>query len=411
MQSNLKTALRFLSKNKMFAGINAFGLAISLAASFIILLYIINEYSFNHCHKNRASVYRVLNFYEDFNMTMAGTPYVLASSLKEQFPQVKKAANTRYLPGLEVRSGNEWIHVNATATDADIFDIFTIPLVMGSPGKHLLEDPGSLVISRDLAEKLFPGQNPVGKEVIAMADYQEHHFNIQGVFENMPKNSTLQAECFINSKWSLNPINKAFGVTNAEKNWNLDFWITWIRLPDESGAKPLEDQFTAFEIRNISDKPHNHYKLQNLRDVYLHSDNVANGGMTGNMKNIRLFFAIALLILLVASINYIILSTAVSTARSREIGIRKTYGARNKNIRSQMLSESVVLTLLVLPFSCILMWLALPYAGRLFKTQLHFLSSNLIIYILVYLILALLIGIASGIYTSLCRGMPGKHHA
>ena len=400
MQNNFKTALRFLNKNKVFAGINAFGLAIALSASFIILLYVINELSYNHCHQNRKSVYRVLNFYMDFNVTMAGTPYVLASALKEQFPQVEKAVNTKTMRDFELKTGDEFIPAYAMATTADIFDVFTIPLVMGTTSQHLLEDLNSLVISQDLAEKLFPGQNPVGKEITALINNEEQNFIIRGVYENFPKNSTLQADCFVNSRWTLDPINKTFGLKDADKNWTMDFWNTWLLISNKDQAKLLEDQFAAFEIRNISEKPHNHYKLQNLPDVYLHSESVANSGIAGNMKNIRLFFAIALIILLVSSINYIILSTAVSTARSKEIGIRKTYGAQNKNIRGQMLSESVFLTLLVLPVSLVLMWLSMPFAGRLFQAELHIIPSNLVLYIPVYLALALFIGVASGIYTS-----------
>lgn len=400
MQNNFRTALRFLNKNKIFAGINAFGLAIALAASFIILLYVINEFSYNHCHKNRKSVYRVLNFYKDFNVTMAGTPYILASALKEQFPQVAKAVNIRSARDFELKLKDEFIPINAKTTDSDMFDIFTIPLVMGSSREQLFKDLNSLVISRNLGEKLFPGQNPVGKEIGALVNNEEHEFVIQAVFEDIPKNSTLQADCFISSRWSLDPINKTFGLNDADKKWDMDFWGTWILISDKSQAKLLEDQFAAFEKKNISENPHNHYTLQNLMDVYLHSENVENGGIAGNMKSIRLFFAIGLLILLVASTNYIILSTAVTSARSKEIGIRKTYGAGNQNIRRQMLGESVLLTLLVLPLSLLLMWLAMPYAGKLFQAELQIIPSNLIVYILVYLLLTILIGAASGVYTS-----------
>jgi putative ABC transport system permease protein len=91
----IRTALRFLKQNKIFAAINALGLSIALAASFIILLYIINELSYNHCHKNRSRIYRVNNYYIDFKKVMSGTPYILASTLKSEYPQVEKAANTR----------------------------------------------------------------------------------------------------------------------------------------------------------------------------------------------------------------------------------------------------------------------------------------------------------------------------
>jgi putative ABC transport system permease protein len=397
----LKTALRFLKQNKVFAGINALGLSIALAASFIILLFVINELSYDHCHKNSKRVFRVLNYYEDFKKTMSGTPYILAKALKEEFPQIEKAIRVRPMRGFKLKLKDEMINVpNAMATDSDIFDIFTLPLLMGSSHQNLLEDQSSIVLSRDLALKLFPGQNPVGKDIVGLANNQEHNFIVKGVFENIPKNSTLRAQCFLNSRWTIDPINKAFGITNADKSWTHDFWFTYVLLSKDTNAKMLENLFRAFEIKNISEKPHNHYSLQNLRDVYLGSDDVANTGISGNISNVRLFSAIAFLIVLVAAFNYIILSTAVSSVRAKEIGIRKTYGAGNDSIKNQLLSESILLALFVLPVSMLMMWLCLPYAGKLFQTQLIIIKSNIIVYVSVYLALTIIIGIASGIYTS-----------
>ena len=400
LKNFLKTALRFLKHNKVFAGINIMGLSIALAASFIILLYVINELSYNHCHKNRKSVYRVLNYYKDFNQIMAGTPYVLASALKDEFPQVIKAANARPL-AFQLKLKDEIITVRpAMAGESDIFDIFTIPLTGGSPDKNLLDEMNSLVLSRELAERLFQGENPVGKEIIGLANNKETLFIVKGVFEDIPVNSTFRAQCFINSRWTLDPINESFKVTNADVNWTFDFWDTWILLAKGTDPAEFEKQFRAFEKKNISEDPHNNYSLQNLSDVYLDSENVANTGVKGNVKNVKLFSSIAFLIVLVAAINYIILSTAVSSSRGKEIGIRKTFGAYNSNIRKQLLSESILLILLVLPIALVLAWFALPVAARLFQTRLNIISSNILVYISVYLVVTILIGFFSGIYTS-----------
>ena len=145
----LKSALRFLKQNKVFAAINALGLSIALAASFIILLFVINELSFNHCYKNRSRVFRVLNYYVDFKKTMSGTPYVLASALKEEFPQIEKAVRARPMRGFSLKIKDEYITVqNAVATDSEIFDIFTLRMVGGSPHQNLLDDQNSLVLSK-----------------------------------------------------------------------------------------------------------------------------------------------------------------------------------------------------------------------------------------------------------------------
>ena len=400
LKNYLKTALRFLKHNKIFAGINIMGLSIALAASFIILLYVINELSYNQCHKNRKNVYRVLNYYKEFKQIMAGTPYILASALKNEFPQVIKAANARPL-GFQLKFKDEIITVRpAMAAESDIFDIFTIPLTGGSQGRNLLDEMNSLVISGELAERLFPGENPVGKEIIGLANNKETMFIVKGVFEDIPVNSTFRAQCFINSRWTLDPINESFKVTNADVNWTFDFWNTWILLARGTDPVEFEKQFRAFEKKNISEDPRNNYSLQKLSDVYLNSENVANTGVRGNIRNVKLFSLIAFLIVLVAAINYIILSTAVSSSRGKEIGIRKTFGAYNNNIRKQLLSESVLLILLVLPVALVLTWFALPVAAKLFQTRLNIISSNILVYISVYLVVTILIGFLSGIYTS-----------
>jgi putative ABC transport system permease protein len=401
LKNYLQSAVRFIRHNKMFAGINILGLSIALAASFIMLLYVINELSYDRNHKNSKQVFRVLNYYVDFKNTMAGTPYVLAEALKNEFPQVEKAVNTRRINGFRLKvNDNIFILPDVIATDPDIFDIFTIPLIFGSSDDNLLADLNSIVLSRSQAEKLFAGQNPVGMDVTGTVNNVEQVFRVQGVFEDLPDNSTFRAQCLINSRWTLEPINTTFKITNADVNWTMNFWNTWVRLSKGSDVKALEDQFRAFEVKNISEKPSFEYSLQNLRDVYLKSQNIGNSGISGNLGNVKLFSAIAFLIVLVAAINYIILSTAVSTGRRLEIGIRKTFGAINRSIKNQLLSESVLLALIVLPMALILMRISLPFAGKLFQTKLNIINSNIVVYIAVYFTLTVIIGIVSGLYTS-----------
>jgi putative ABC transport system permease protein len=401
IKNYLQTALRFLMHNKVFTVINALGLSIALAASFIILLFIVNELSYNHCFKNRKNIYRVLNYFVDFKTTDSGTPYVLATSLKEEFPQVQKALNTRRLRGFKLKLKEDFINISdAIATESEVFDIFTLKLIEESSIKNLLEDPNSIVLSKDLADKFFPEENPAGKEVVGLVNNKEYTFIVNGVYENIPVNSTFRAQCFVNSKWTLDEINKSFRITNADKNWTNNSWTTWVLLSKDCNIKSLENQFRAFEVKNIGDKPIYQYSLQKLSDVYLKSDNVNNSGIQGNMNNIRLFSAIASLIILIAAINYILLSSAISAGRAKEIGIKKTTGVTNKYIRYQLLSESILLALLVLPIALLFTWFGLPYAGKLFQTNLQIINSNIAIYISSYLTLTILIGVASGIYIS-----------
>lgn len=398
LKNYLKSALRFIRHNKVFAAINLAGLSIALAAAFIILLYVINELSFDSCHKNRKNIFRVLNYYTEFKQTMAGTPFVLASTMKNEFPQVKAATNARSLI-LQLRFKDEKLGIRAMASTSDIFEIFTIPLLEGLKNE-ILEAPNSIVISKEMADKYFPGTDPVGKEINGSVNNTETAFIVTGIFGNIPANSTFRADCFVNNRLTLDPINQSFKVTNADVNWTFDFWNTWILLADGASPSEIDGQFEEFSKRHISEKPYNSYSLQNLKDVYLRSANVANSGIAGNLKNIRLFSLIAFLIVVVAAINYIILSTAVSVSRSREIGIRKTFGADSKSIKSQLLSESILLTLFVLPVVIILAKLSLPAAGSLFQAKLSIIHSNIPLYITSYILVTVIIGFFSGLYTS-----------
>jgi putative ABC transport system permease protein len=202
-ENYLKSALRFLKQNRVFAAINALGLSIALAVSFIILLFVINELSYDHCFKNRKQIYRVLNYNLELKKSMVATPYVLTLALKEQFPQIEKAVavTIRPLKKFSLKLKDEYISVpNAIATDSEVFDIFTLHLIWGVKNQNLLDDQSSLVISRDLAKKLFHGQNPVGNEIVGLVDNEEHVFVIKGVFDNIPENSTFKADCFLSSK-------------------------------------------------------------------------------------------------------------------------------------------------------------------------------------------------------------------
>lgn len=396
----LKTAIRFLKRNKLFAGINALGLSIALAASFIILLFVINELSYNTCHKNRNRVFRVLNYYAEFKTIQTGTPYILASALKEAYPQIEKAVNINTVQ-LKLRHGEEFIQIyQALASGSEIFDMFTFSFLNEDKKSDLISEQNSIVLSCEIAEKLFGKVNPVGKEVEGKINNKDQVFVVTGVFEDLPVNSTFKAKCFVNSMWSIEPMNKAFNTNNADVNWNIDIWRTWVMLSEDCDVSALENQFRAFEKKYLGEKPVKRFSLQRLSNVYLGSDNVMNTGIKGNLSNIRLFLAIALLIVLVAAFNFIILSTAVSTGRVKEIGIRKTSGAGIQSIRTQLLNESILLAVIVLPFAVLLAWLAIPFAGKLLQTRLEIIAANIPVYLFVYLTLTFLIGIASGFYTS-----------
>ena len=168
----LISALRFLKRNKIFTGINLMGLSLALAASFIILLYVINELSYNTYFKNRKQIYRVLNFNADVKVTDESTPYILTKHLKDEFPQIKYVAPTRNVREFSLKLNEEFIPVkNVIGSNSEIFKIFNLSLT--GQQENILEEPNSIVLSEDQAQKFFPDENPVGKELIARANTRD----------------------------------------------------------------------------------------------------------------------------------------------------------------------------------------------------------------------------------------------
>jgi putative ABC transport system permease protein len=251
-----------------------------------------------------------------------------------------------------------------------------------------------------LAKKIFPGQDPLGKKITVNSSAGDLIFFVQAVFKEIPPNSTFKAQFLLSNKLYIENLNKAYNVTNSDKDWTNNSVITWILLSRNSDARELEKQFPDFELKNLGQNSHYNYLLQNLSEVYLGSENIGNTGLKGDIKNIRLIITIALAIILVASINYIILSTTVSSERLKEIGLRKTFGASNREIKYQLYTESVLMAIGIMPVSILIMWSALPAAGRLFQTPIQIIPSNIPVYILISFALTLLIGILSGIYIS-----------
>ena len=398
----LKTAFQNLKQNLVFTSINILGLSLALAVSFVILLFVINELSYNSCHKNKDSVHRVIHYSQEMKSSWSGSPYVLASILKDELPQVEKAINVRNIRRFSIKRHDENIKIKQTvATNSDVFDIFSLPLLYGSNTGNLLKDKYSICLSRNLAEKLFSDINVVGKQITALIDKKEEILTVNAVFEDLPENSTFKAECFVNSEWTLASLNRAFEIDNIDKSWEHTFHKTWIRLVEDSDVKVINSQLERLGAKYMTAEAKNRYYLQKLSDVYLNSSDIRNAGITGNWSNIKLFSGIALLIILVAAFNYIILSTAVSSRRAKEIGVRKTFGAKNEQIKYQFLAESILLTSLVLPISILLMFIVLPYARELFGADLLIIKSNIISYLLVYLSLTVVIGFVSGFYTSI----------
>ena len=246
----IKSAFRFLKRNKLFAGINILGLSLALAVSFIILLFVVNEYSYDKGFKKRKQIYRVLLTYSDLKQTQPLVPYILTSEMKSGFHQVEYTAPMRSLRPFKLKKNDEFIPVwRAASTNSDFFNIFDIPLT-GSK-ENILDDPNSIVLSKNQAKIFFSDENPVGKEIMGFIGGKEQLFVVKGVFDDFPANSSIQADCFVSTKWSLDQLNQSSNATDADVNWKGFNWNTWVLLKEKTDTATVNDQFRAIEGKKL----------------------------------------------------------------------------------------------------------------------------------------------------------------
>ncbi len=391
-----KIAVRNILRNKIFTIINVGGLSIALAASFFILIYVVNELRYDKCHLKRDRIYRVITNKTEFNSKRATAPFILTPTLLKDFPEIENAARLMRLRNVWLQYKDNFIEENKfMCADSAIFKILTLPLIVG---KNNIDDKSSIVISENIAKKYFGNVNPVNKILTAKIKDKEVLFKVVGVMKNIQRNSTFKANIIGNIELRLEQIQKDITYANVATAWNLDWWGTYILLKQNISPAQLKEKFIKLEKQYLPEYVKDHYELQSLNDVYLHSSHLITRTPKGDLDNIYLYLTIGIIILLIAGSNYIILSSALSESRYKEIGIRKVIGATKRNIIFQVLSESILLTFLSFVIAIVIVEITKPYAQSLFNYKFYFLTSNVLYYGLGFLAITLLIGIFSGAY-------------
>jgi putative ABC transport system permease protein len=321
----LLTIIRILSRNKLNLILNLVGLTLGLSASFIVLNYVLTETGFDKFHENKKRIYRILTEKTDVNWTEPKTSYILTEYVKDHIPEVAKITSLGYLPYVQVKTGDEFERAGIfrTATN-DIFEIFSFNFIQGNPSEALT-DPFSVTIDKEIAEKFFPGESALGKTIEINSRGSLYTLTVTGVYENLPKLSSLMADFIGNIELSFREYGKEEWSRDVRTAWNLDFFNSFILLEPGSDPETVENKFRKIETDFMGDQYLFIHHLQKLTDMYLHSSHLINAGVRGNLTNIYIFSAIGFIILIIACFNYIILSIGQSTLRTKEIGIRKLY--------------------------------------------------------------------------------------
>ncbi|QXV64450.1 ABC transporter permease [Mucilaginibacter sp. 21P] len=364
LKTYLKTAWRSIISNKTSSIINISGLAVGMAVSFMLLLYVYNEFSFDKFHPNSDRIYQVFKNQPANGVikTRNYTTQQLASVLEKDIPEVEKTARMSEMMRVLVTYNNKSLRFRSFAVDPSFFDIFNFNAVYGTKKKHLT-DESSVVLTQSTAAALFGSLDPVGKTI----QYNSFPLKVAAVIRDNPRNSSFDFEVLI--PWQAF-MNQQPWLKDA--GWDNYSYFTYVLF--KSGASVQTANLKVKHLIAQYYPPDKDIELFMYQFSRLHLyGNFTNGVSTGgNIEYVRLFLILSISILIVACINFMNLSTARSEKRAREVGIRKTLGARRSGLVKQFLWEAIALAFIALIIALLLMVLLLPFFNRIMHVVLFF---------------------------------------
>lgn len=400
----IKVAVRNLLRYKVYSIINIFGLALGITCTILLALFIQHELSYDNYHENADRIYRVAASYKlgGQNYELASTPAPLAKTLLEEFPEVEKTVRFRRRGGNVIEYKNNVFKESETIyADNSVFDIFHINLLKGNK-KEILVEPNTVAISQKAALKYFGKEDPIGK-IIRVGD--QKNFEVTGLFENILINTHFTFDFIL----SLESLDESRGLGWFSNNFN-----TYIVLKENTSADKINTKFSplikkylgpeiqaamGLTFEELEQKGGGAtFYLQAVKEIHLHSQLDSELGTNSDIKYVYIFSLIAIFILVIASINYINISTARATSRSKEVGIRKVLGSSRKELISQFLAESFITSLISLLVSVGLLEIAMPFFNQLTgqTLSLQYLQNPTLVISL--LAITLFIGLLAGSY-------------
>jgi len=375
IKNYLKTAWRNLLKNKTFSAINVLGLAIGIAAFLLIVNYLRFEYSFDDFNTNKSRIYRVPMIVTETGgkpQTFAFTYPALAPAMKKDFPEVQEAVRFRKRWGV-VQHGNQKLIENGMVyyVDPSVFNVFSFEFEKGSAA-NAFKQLNDAVITHATASKYFGAENPIGQTL----HYNDEDYVVTSVLKDIPANSHLQFHILLN-------YNKYIQITNGDANtsWGWSDFYTYVLLKQGANANALQAKMPAFAQRYMgNDMKKNGYscsfQLQPLKDIHTRSVYDYEFEGSGNFYYLKYLGIAALIILLIALINYINLSTAHSLERSKEVGVRKVVGATKLQLVKQFLAETFLINAFGIIIGFLLFKLALPQFSQLINQNITDLQTS-----------------------------------
>lgn len=410
-QNYLKIAWRNLKKNTVFSLINVIGLTAGLACCMMITLYIIHETSYDGYHANAGSIYQLETIFikQGQRETSPNTPAPMAMAMQRDFPEVANATRLMRLFAedktlLQYTAGNgqvqSFYETGGYLADSTFFRMFSYQFTEGDP-VNALNNPNTVVLSEEIAQKLF-GNAPALNKVIRISSSTngDHDFQVSGVFRPMDKPSHIDGRFFMSMKGgAIDAYISRAGLSFATNN----MFYTYLQLKPGSSAASLQAKFPAFLDKYAGNdlKAMGFSKEQflvQLPDVHLYEGLTNNVTPQGSVTYLYILASIALFTLLIACINFMNLSTARSSKRSSEVGIRKVLGAERKSLIWQFLGESVIMSLIAFAAAIVITLLLLPAFNAVSGKNLAISLTGDLPVFGAFLGLAIIAGILAGSY-------------
>ena len=380
-------------RNKVYACINIGGLAISLAVFILMALYIENELSFDRFHVNAGRIYRVADDKQtpDILLRSASSAAPVAPALQQDFPQIEQAVRLTGTESLVKYEGKMFEERRIFYSDPSFFQVFSFPLRTGN-ASTVLRDPQNVVLTASTARKYFGNDDPVNKVLL----FDGRSMKVTGVMDDVPANSHLQFDILVSMSTAQ---QKGSGYDWLFNNWYSNEFYTYILLPEQYQMSKLTGRLIDFDARHrqAGSTTTHRYVLEKLSDIYLQSARDNQAGKSGNMRNLYIFSAVAFFILLIASINFVNLSTARAAVRAREVAVKRVVGAGRWQMIAQFLTESFLMAGISLLISLLLSVALLPAFNR-FSGKVLALDLLSPVHMLTLIMLLLCIGLLSGCY-------------
>ncbi len=394
LKNYLITTFQYLLKHKTFSVINLVGLTLGLTVSFFALLYVNFELSYDSYHENADHIYRlVTDVKSSTGIDYRGTAVPLAPAIKEAFPEVKASTRTVLDYLIIQKEGGTASEEKIAYADSTFFSVFTFPFVSGNPNKAL-NAPFNIVLSESSAKKYFNEADPIGRMLLINGKDRAY---VTGVMKDIPHNSHFRVDMLL----SLSTLLEVWNPGMATR-WISSRSSSYLLLHENVNVISLQNKFPFF-VEKHYDQHEFQYSLllESLRDVYLYGKprgSRSGSAITGNPDNIYILSVVAGFVLLIASFNFINLTTAFSLQRAKEIGVRKVLGASRSQLIFQFLSDAILLSLSACFLSIVMVILLMPVFQQLSGKVIDFSISNNIRDIGWFVLLAITIGVLSGSY-------------